>query len=143
MIQKCSQYGGSRFCRAQIRLNTYLTCTHMHSPTFLCCDIALVTYITPGRNFLKTHTHMHFYLKLANNNHIGIFDVFVTETMLVTTENSGPLPLQSQIRSNLGLAESWTTSPVYHLQFLQYFTNGCSYRSGPARQRGRYQLELQ
>ena len=41
---------------------------------------------------------MHFYLKLANNNHIGIFDILPTETMLVTTENPGPLPLLSQIR---------------------------------------------
>ena len=43
---------------------------------------------------------MHFYLKLANNYHIGIFDGALTETMLVTTENPGPLPLRSQIRQS-------------------------------------------
>ena len=47
---------------------------------------------------------MHFYLKLANNNDIGILDVLVTETMLLMPVNSGPLPLRSQIR--LILAES-------------------------------------
>ena len=34
---------------------------------------------------------MHFYLKLANNNHIGILDVLLTDTKLVTTENPGLL----------------------------------------------------
>ena len=32
---------------------------------------------------------MFFYFKCANNNHIGIFDVLLMETMLVKTENSG------------------------------------------------------
>ena len=43
---------------------------------------------------------MHFYLKLANTNHIGILDVLLTETMLVITQNLCLLPLRSQIRQN-------------------------------------------
>ena len=40
---------------------------------------------------------MHFYLKLAKNNRIGILYMLLTETMFVTTENPGPLLLRSQI----------------------------------------------
>ena len=39
-----------------------------------------------------------FYSKFANNNHIGILDVLLRETMLLKTENPGRLPLRSQIR---------------------------------------------
>ena len=49
----------------------------MHSqalPTFICSDIVLVTYVIPGPSFLKMPTVHSFYLKLANNNHIGILD---------------------------------------------------------------------
>ena len=60
---------------------------------------------------------MHLYLKLANNNHIGITDVLLTETLLVTTENPGPLPLWPHIRQiraeYLGPVESGTTTPAY------------------------------
>ena len=60
---------------------------------------------------------MHFNLKLANNNHIGILDVLLTEIMLVTTENSGLLPSRSHIRQirveYLGAAETGTTTLVY------------------------------
>ena len=59
-----------------------------------------VTYVTPGLNFLKTLTVHAFYLKLVNNNHIGILDVLLTETMLVTTDNPGPLPLRFLIRQS-------------------------------------------
>ena len=41
---------------------------------------------------------MRFYLKLANNNHVGILDVLLTETRLVTRGNPGLLPLRSHIR---------------------------------------------
>jgi len=51
----------------------------------------------PAQVYSKCLTRMHFYLKLANNNHIGILDVLLTETRLVTMENPGPLPLRSQI----------------------------------------------
>ena len=36
--------------------------------------------------------------KLHNDNHIGTFDVLQTETVLVTAENTGPLPSRSKIR---------------------------------------------
>ena len=33
-----------------------------------------------------------------NSNHIGILGVLLTETMLVTAKNPGPLPSRSQVR---------------------------------------------
>ena len=65
--------------------------THMRRsavPAFICSGVALVTYITPGPNFLKTLTAHAFLLKLCEKNHIGIFDVLTT----VITENADPLP---------------------------------------------------
>ena len=52
---------------------------------------------------------MQFYLKLASNNHIGILDVLLTETTLITRENPGPLPLRSQIPQNPDLAGTTTS----------------------------------
>jgi len=37
------------------------------------------------------------FLNLRYINHIGVLDVLLTETMLVTTENPGLLPSRSQI----------------------------------------------
>ena len=57
---------------------------------------------------------MHFYLKLANNNHIAILDLLLTEAMLVTTENPGRFrsgPTFGRIVPNLGSAETGTTTP--------------------------------
>ena len=54
--------------------------------------------------------HMDLYLKFANNKHIGILDVLLTETMLVTTENPGPLPSRTQIRHIQ--AKFGTTTPA-------------------------------
>ena len=56
---------------------------------------------------------MHFYLKIANTNHIGILDVLLTETMLVTMQNPCLLPLWSQIRRNR--AESGPSRFLDHL----------------------------
>ena len=53
---------------------------------------------------------MNLYLNLANNNHTGILYGLLTETMLVTSGNPGPLPLRSKIRQIR--AESGTTTPV-------------------------------
>ena len=92
---------------SQIPLNAY---PRMHAnPAVICSDVALMTYITPGPNFVKTLA-MHFYFKFANNNHIGIFYVLLTETKLVTMDNPGLLPLQGHIRQSH--AESGTTTPV-------------------------------
>ena len=46
-------------------------------PGFICSDVALVTYVTSGTSFLKTHTAQTFFLikTNANNNHIWIHDV--------------------------------------------------------------------
>jgi len=54
---------------------------------------------------------MHFCLKFANNNHIGIFYVFVNELMLATSDNPGPLPSRSSIRQIL-TAEAIATGEV-------------------------------
>ena len=45
---------------------------------------------------------MHFYLKFTNSSLIGILDVLLTDAMLVTTENPGPLQYQSQIHAKCG-----------------------------------------
>ncbi len=61
---------------------------------------------------------MHFYLKLANSNHVGILDVLLTETKLVTTENPGLLPLRVHVRQIR--TESGTTTQC-HI-FVRQFT---------------------
>ena len=73
----------------------------------------MVAYVAHGPRFLKTLT-AHALKKLANNNHIGILSVLLAETVLVTTENPGPLPLRSRIRQSRAesaAAKSWTTTP--------------------------------
>ena len=69
----------------------------------------------------KTFIAHAFDLKLANNNHTGIFDVLLTQTVLVTAKNASALPLLSQIRaecrmcgmSNLGPLLSHVKRPVF------------------------------
>ena len=46
----------------------------------------------------------------ANNNHIEILGVLLTETMLITTENPGSLPLRFRIRqthAESGIGRIW------------------------------------
>jgi len=51
-------------------------------PAFSCSDVALVTYVTSGPTFLKTLTaHTFFISNLRSDNHIGILDVLLTETI--------------------------------------------------------------
>ena len=73
---------------------------------FICSDVALVTY--PSRD---STNRIHLYLKIAINNHIGMLDVLITETMLVTMENT---LLRFQIRQIR--AESGTTTPSRQVQ---------------------------
>ena len=110
--QLCSRRcGGPRFGRSQNRLKAYLACARMCCPAFIWSDVVLVTYVTLGSTLLKTHTAHAFLLTFSTVIHIGILDVLLTETMLVTTDNPGPLPSRFHIRQtrNLGPAESMTT----------------------------------
>ena len=99
----------SRFGRSQIRQNAHLTSA---VPVFVCTDTALVADVKPGPRFLiKRIPRMHLYLKFANHNHIGIFDVLVNGLMLATTDNPAPLPSRSPIRQIL-TDEAVTTGEV-------------------------------
>ena len=73
--------------RSQIRPvpNSAKRIPRMRSPAFICTDVALVTYVTPGPSF--PIPCMHFYLQFGNNNNVGIPYVLLTETMLITKEN--------------------------------------------------------
>ena len=67
-------------------------------------------------SFLKTLTHMHLYLKIANTNLIGILDVILTAIMLLITQNPCMVPLRSQIQqihAKSGPANSGTTTPAH------------------------------
>ena len=67
---------------SQIRLNACHACARRRSPAFICSDVAFVAHVTPGsRVSQKRIPRMQFYLKLGYNNHVGIIDVLLTETL--------------------------------------------------------------
>ena len=74
----------------------------MHIGGLLPANLCLVTLLScsssPGLVSSKRISRMHLCVKLANNNHIGILDVLLTEAMIVVTENPSPLSLLSQIQ---------------------------------------------
>ena len=76
---------GPRFGKSY---TSHARATTVHA--FICCDVALVTFLTPGPNLLNTFIIIK---NVRNTNHIGISYVGLipTETMSVTTENPGPL----------------------------------------------------
>ena len=83
-------FGGPRFGRSQIRLNAYVACTRKRIHGFICSDVVLMTYVTPGPRFLKT--------LIA---HAVVFKTCECQSYWNTwciTNNPGPLPLRSHIR---------------------------------------------
>ena len=97
---------------AQIRLNAGLPYAHKRMSALICSDVVFVTYVTPGSSFLRTHTAHAFVFKIGIITIIleHLVGVLLTETMLVTTVNYGPLPTRSQlrqIRAESGPARNW------------------------------------
>ena len=91
VCHKHSRCGGPRFGRAHIRQTHTSLARASAVPAFICSDVALVTYFTPGRSFRKMRT-----------SHIGILGVLLMETMLETMENHCPLPSRSQVFAGSG-----------------------------------------
>ena len=65
-----------------------------------CLLLSALTY-GPGRVSLKRILRMHFYLICVNNNHIGILDVLLNETIISKNGETLPATDSSKIRENL------------------------------------------
>ena len=71
-------------CWAQIQQNAYLACARKRGARSYLLWRSFGNIRHVRSNFLKTVTALAFLsTKIANNDHIGMFDILLTQTMLV------------------------------------------------------------